>query len=246
MNKKIIVVVVAAIIMILCLFSGIIKLYFPGRDKKAVIVAQEYLDTNYEQSMNYLSVETFFEPACYNVWFNPKDNTDIKFYVRVSPELSIYSENYIESKIVYAIESQLQEEINNIYNNADVLAIFNSSLKNDNIPEEFSLDEIKSIIDGRYRILITETNDINENNYHQEMNNIYEVVRLLYDKKINASNISFRAKSYINYESNAKEKNTLLYFSLEEDMLSQISAPEDLYPYIEAAIKNLDSDKPQK
>lgn len=145
---KFIVVIVAIIIIILFLVSFLLDLYNKNDKSKAMIVAQKYIDENYEQEMVFEKFSFFRVEEMYWVEFSKKENPDFKFTLNLSKdretsEFRVWSDDYLDTLICYGLKEKYQPIVNNIWGDNTHVSIRTNYT---NVPKKFSyLNEYSSI-----------------------------------------------------------------------------------------------------
>lgn len=187
-------IVAVVLIVFAWLFSGMIKLYLPSSSKKAAIVAQEYVQNNFQQSMKYLGVDTIFEPAGYWVYFSPESKSDLKFYVFVSPEFTIYQDNYYSKYFEYQLETIFNGDVKALWSeDAYLTASMDARMLNADEPsldEDINIEDAKDYL-GNYTFLIVTKQPLETKAKQDEAKKILDTLQSIKSRGYEPYDVSF-------------------------------------------------------
>jgi len=173
------IIIITVVIIVIAITTVACGGYLSPKYKKAISIAQEYLNQKYDQEMVYKDIRKApIDPGFYYITFLSTKPPEIEFEVVVYDSLTIpekardfgsgdiSADNYYLKVFEYLMNEHLDADVNHLWGGSVTVHVRTesgglvaiSSELNDNMP----LDEMESIIDG-YWITITEHDTSLEN-----------------------------------------------------------------------------------
>lgn len=183
--------IILAIIVLVFLFSVGTYLYFnlngnPFEKRKLKQEVEEYLNNNYDVTMEIVNVDYSFTSGTYFVDAITVDEPKITFRVSKN-SVGDFVDSYLISYWDYSVSNEISNYASDIFSKTcegDILFTEGSPIKNDNlklneVPDFLTIrDKFKAAIFSFVKI----DSNFNVGNKEEEFNNVYQVAKYIFDK----------------------------------------------------------------